>query len=100
MSQNIFLLIRSDIAAVSSRVNALQAAIEDVRTNLPDVTELNTKLDAQAVTLDTIIGQVNNIIDVLNPELPDVPEEPEVPEVPEVPPVLQTAAAKRVIGKK
>ncbi|ACI28851.1 P10 [Agrotis ipsilon multiple nucleopolyhedrovirus] len=98
MSQNIFLLIRSDIAAVTSRVDALQAAIEDVRTNLPDVTDLNTKLDAQAVTLDSIIGQVNNILEVLNPEIPDVPV-PEVPDVPvpEVPPVLQRRV---VVGKK
>lgn len=74
MSQNIFLLIRGDIKALDTKVDAVQAAIEDVRANLPDVTEINNKLDAQATTLDTIITQVNNITDILNPELPDLPE--------------------------
>ncbi|AUV65405.1 P10 [Alphabaculovirus myunipunctae] len=73
MSQNILLLIRSDIKALDDKVSALQTQVDDVRTNLPDTTELNNKLDAQATSLETIISQVNNINDVLNPEIPDVP---------------------------
>ncbi|AAF33659.1 ORF130 p10 [Spodoptera exigua multiple nucleopolyhedrovirus] len=73
MSQNILLLIRADIKAVDEKVDALQQAVNDVSANLPDTSELSAKLDAQATTLDTIVTQVNNINDVLNPDLPDVP---------------------------
>lgn len=73
MSQNILLLIRSDIKDVDAKVDALQSSVDDVKANLPDTTELSNKLDAQATTLDTIVSQVNNILEVLNPEIPDLP---------------------------
>ncbi|QNV47847.1 fibrous body protein [Alphabaculovirus altersperidaniae] len=82
MSQNILLLIRSDIKAVDEKVDVLQQSIDDVKSNLPDTSELSAKLDAQATTLDTIVSQVNNINDILNPDLPEVPEVPVVPDVP------------------
>ncbi|QWO71549.1 p10 [Orgyia pseudotsugata single capsid nuclopolyhedrovirus] len=72
MSQNILLLIRADIKAVDDKVTALQQAVEDVRTNLPDTTELNEKLDAQTQSLNTITSTVNNINDILNPDIPEV----------------------------
>nr|AEU04750.1 P10 [Spodoptera litura MNPV X17] len=75
MSQNILLLIRSDIKAVDAKVDALQQSVDDVKANIPDTSDLSAKLDAQATTLDTIVSQVNNINDVWNPDI-------EVPEVP------------------
>lgn len=86
MSQNIFLLIRSDIKALDAKVDSLQAAIEDVRANLPDVSELSAQLEAQSATLDTIVTQVNNINDILNPEIP--PPDEDVP-------VVQSRKAKK-----
>ncbi|ABY65747.1 p10 [Orgyia leucostigma nucleopolyhedrovirus] len=74
MSQNILLLIRADIKALDDKVTALQQTVEDVRTNLPDVTELNEKLDAQTQSLDTISTTVQEIHDTLNPTLPEIPE--------------------------
>ncbi|QAT90416.1 P10 [Spodoptera exempta nucleopolyhedrovirus] len=73
MSQNIFLLIRSDIKAINDKVDALSASLEDVKNNLPDVTELSTKLDGQTTTLETIVNQINSITDILNPDIPDLP---------------------------
>lgn len=87
MSQNILLVIRQDIAGVSDQVSALQAVVDDVQANLPDVTELNTKLDAQSAQLDTLQASgeqtatllqtlseaVENITNILNPEIPDLP---------------------------
>ncbi|AAM95144.1 p10 [Helicoverpa armigera multiple nucleopolyhedrovirus] len=71
--QNILLLIRADIKALDDKVTSLQGQVDDVRTNLPDVTEINSKLDGQATTLDSISNSVNIINDILNPEIPDVP---------------------------
>ncbi|AUA60253.1 P10 [Operophtera brumata nucleopolyhedrovirus] len=71
MSTNIFLVIRQDIANVSAKIDALRA-------DLPDVGELNTKLDAQSAQLTTIEGQVTEIIDTLNPVIPPV-DPPTVP---------------------
>ncbi|ABI35703.1 p10 [Ectropis obliqua nucleopolyhedrovirus] len=79
MSQNILLVIRADIKALDDKVTALQQQVEDVRTNLPDTTELNTKLDAQAQSLDTISTTVNDIHNTLNPDLPEIPILPVVP---------------------
>lgn len=67
---NILLVIRNDIKAVDAKVTALQTQVDDVRANLPDVTEINNKLDAQAASLDTIGTTVNSINEVLNPEIP------------------------------
>jgi hypothetical protein len=67
---NILLVIRNDIKAVDAKVTALQAQVDDVRTNLPDVTEINNKLDAQAASLETIGTTVNSINEILNPEIP------------------------------
>lgn len=74
--QNILLLIRADIKALDDKVTSLQGQVDDVRTNLPDVTEINTKLDGQATTLDSISNSVNIINDILNPEIPEVPDVP------------------------
>ncbi|AJD80709.1 P10 [Pseudoplusia includens SNPV IE] len=82
MSQNILLLIRADIQAVSQKVDVLQSSVDDVRANLPDVTELNEKLDAQSASLATLQTAVDAITDILNPEIPEIPEVPDVPDVP------------------
>ncbi|WBB27253.1 P10 [Mythimna sequax nucleopolyhedrovirus] len=74
--QNILLLIRADIKALDDKVTSLQSQVDDVRTNLPDVSEINSKLDGQATTLDSISNQVSIINDILNPEIPEVPDVP------------------------
>ncbi|QHB21711.1 P10 [Artaxa digramma nucleopolyhedrovirus] len=71
MSQNILVLIRSDIKALDEKVTDLQQQVDDVKTSLPD--NLSEKLDAQAQALDTITSTVNDIHDTLNPEIPDLP---------------------------
>nr|WUR10829.1 p10 [Calliteara abietis nucleopolyhedrovirus] len=73
MSQNILLLIRSDIKALDDKITSVQQQLDDVKANLPDTTELNEKLDSQAQALDTISTTVNDIHNTLNPEIPDVP---------------------------
>ncbi|QED40545.1 P10 [Chrysodeixis includens nucleopolyhedrovirus] len=78
MSQNILLLIRADIKDLDAKVDAVQAAVEDVRANLPDVAELNDKLDAQAVSLANLQTVVDNIDATLNPDIPEIPEIPVV----------------------
>jgi Nucleopolyhedrovirus P10 protein len=72
MSQNILLLIRADIKALDDKVTALQAQVDDVRANIPDTTDLNAKLDAQATQLDSISNSVNIINDILNPDIPEL----------------------------
>nr|AAC59607.1 P10 [Buzura suppressaria nucleopolyhedrovirus] len=83
MSQNILLVIRSDIKALDTKVTALQQQvtdvqqqITDVQSNLPDITELNDKLDAQSATLTNLQTIVEAISDILNPEIPDLPDVP------------------------
>lgn len=76
MSQNILLLIRADIKDLDTKVDTLQAAVEDVRANLPDVAELSDKLDAQSNTLANLQATIDNINDTLNPEIPDLPDLP------------------------
>ncbi|AKC91739.1 p10 [Lambdina fiscellaria nucleopolyhedrovirus] len=82
MSQNIFLVIRADIAAVSEQVAALQTVVEQVQSSLPDGDEINTKLDEQAAALTALQTTVNNINEILTPELPDVPVVPPVVRLP------------------
>jgi hypothetical protein len=81
MSTNIFLVIRQDIANVSAKIDALRA-------DLPDVGELNTKLDAQTAQLTTIEGQVTEIIDTLNPVIPPVDPPTVDPTVPAATPAV------------
>jgi Nucleopolyhedrovirus P10 protein len=76
MSQNILLLIRSDIKEVDTKVTALQGAVADIQGNLPDVTEINDKLDAQTTALATLQAAVDAINAILNPDLPDLPNVP------------------------
>ena len=71
MSQNILVLIRNDIAEVSQKVDNLAA-------NLPDVDEINQKLDAQTAAVQTVQNDVttansklDEIASILNPSLPD-----------------------------
>ncbi|QEI03644.1 P10 [Rachiplusia nu nucleopolyhedrovirus] len=78
MSQNILLLIRSDIKDLDAKVDTLQTAIEDVRANLPDVAELTDKIDAQITTLSNLQTVIDRIDETLNPEIPDVPDVPTV----------------------
>ncbi|QYC92780.1 P10 [Trabala vishnou gigantina nucleopolyhedrovirus] len=73
MSQNILLLIRADIKALDDKVTALQQSVDDVKANLPDVTEINEKLDAQTQALDAISTTVSEINNTLNPDIPDLP---------------------------
>nr|ADE80910.1 P10 [Spodoptera litura nucleopolyhedrovirus] len=87
MCQNILLVIRQDIKNLSDQVTALQGAVDDVRANLPDVTEINDKLDAQNAQLvsleasneaistlvQSLSEAVQNITDILTPDIPDLP---------------------------
>ncbi|AKR17289.1 P10 [Urbanus proteus nucleopolyhedrovirus] len=73
MSQNILVVILNEIRSINDKVDALQTSVEDVRSNLPDVSELNDRLDAQSAQLTTIQSAVQEINDILNPELPEVP---------------------------
>lgn len=71
MSQNILVLIRNEIAAVSEKVDNIAA-------NLPNVEEINQKLDAQSTALQALQADAtsaNNKLDeitsILNPSVPD-----------------------------
>ncbi|UJZ88969.1 p10 [Erannis ankeraria nucleopolyhedrovirus] len=76
MSQNILVLIRNDVKEVDTKVTALQTAVADIQSNLPDVTEINDKLDAQTTALATLQTAVEAITAILNPDLPDLPNVP------------------------
>ncbi|ADB84462.1 p10 [Apocheima cinerarium nucleopolyhedrovirus] len=76
MSQNILVLIRNDVKEVDTKVTALQDAVADIQGNLPDVTEINDKLDAQTTALATLQTAVDAINAALNPDVPDVPDVP------------------------
>ncbi|AKR17400.1 P10 [Mocis latipes granulovirus] len=71
MSQNILVLIRNDIAEVSQKIDNLAA-------NLPNVDEINEKLDAQTAAVQNVQTDVTSanskldeIASILNPTNPD-----------------------------
>nr|QBM78993.1 p10 [Helicoverpa armigera nucleopolyhedrovirus] len=74
MSQNILLVIRQDIAAVKTQLDELSAAVADVRSNLPDVSVLVDKIDAQSAVLETLQDAVEAITEILNPTIPPADE--------------------------
>ncbi|AJK91666.1 p10 [Spodoptera frugiperda granulovirus] len=70
MSQNILVLIRNEVAAVSEK-------LDNLASNLPNVDEINQKLDAQSASLQTLTTDVttaNSKLDaitaILNPTVP------------------------------
>lgn len=70
MSQNILVLIRNEIEAVSEK-------LDNLASNLPNVEEINQKLDAQSAsiqTLQTDVSSANSKLDaitaILNPTVP------------------------------
>jgi Nucleopolyhedrovirus P10 protein len=79
MSSNILLIIRQDIAALSLKVDDLQASVDAVQNSLPDVTEINDKLDDQSAKLDALQATVTSIDEILNPTIPDIPDIPDLP---------------------
>ncbi|AQQ80275.1 P10 [Betabaculovirus altermyunipunctae] len=69
MSQNILVLIRNEVQAVSEK-------LDNLASNLPNVDELNEKLDAQAAAVQAVQSDVtasnnklDNIITILNPSV-------------------------------
>ncbi|UOQ18816.1 P10 [Olene mendosa nucleopolyhedrovirus] len=72
MSQNILLVIRADIKALSDKVDAVQQEVQDLAANMPDVGALNGKIDAQTSALTTVQSTLDKIEAVLNPEIPSL----------------------------
>ncbi|ADD73746.1 ORF37 [Lymantria xylina nucleopolyhedrovirus] len=72
MSQNILLVIRADIKALSDKVDAVQQEVQDLATNMPDVGALTGKIDAQTSALTTVQSVLDKIEAVLNPEIPSL----------------------------
>ena len=68
---NILVAIRNDIAALSEK-------LDNLASNLPNVDELNQKLDAQSAAIQSVQSdlsgvntKLDEVISILSPTLPD-----------------------------
>ncbi|AIU41248.1 p10 [Sucra jujuba nucleopolyhedrovirus] len=72
-SQNILLVIREDVKELDTKVTALQTQLTELQSNVPDITNIEEKLDAQTTILTTLQSTIDAIQDILSPVIPDLP---------------------------